>query len=303
MKRIAITICAGSTALTAVAGDWTVKDGKIPEIHYKGKLKTKVYADAKGKPALHPLVGPDEIHMTRAFPLEAVREGEKKDHPHHTGLWFTHGRVNGRDFWHGGHDVIRTDSQKVVADEAGATITSSHSWVAEGGRTECTDNRVIRLSGDDDELIVDYRITINAKDHDVLLGDTKEGTFAFRTHPRLRGKDMGATMVNSEGQKGKGIWGKKAKWVCYYNTIGGKVHGVTIMDKPGNLRHPTTWHARDYGLLTANPFGISKFLRQKGGDHTVRKGESLTFNYRVILHRGNPEEAGIEKIYEDWAEE
>ena len=123
MKRIAIAVCVGSTALTAVAGNWTVKDGDTPEIYYKGKLKTKVHADAGGKPALHPLIGPDEIYMTRAFPLEALREGEKKDHPHHTGLWFTHGSVNGKDFWQGGRNLIKTDSQKVVADETGATIS------------------------------------------------------------------------------------------------------------------------------------------------------------------------------------
>ena len=26
-------------------------------------------------------------------------EGEDKDHPHQRSLWFTHGKVNGVDFW------------------------------------------------------------------------------------------------------------------------------------------------------------------------------------------------------------
>ena len=34
---------------------------------------------------------------------------------------------------------------------------------------------------------------------------------------------------------------------------------VTLMDHPSNLRHPTWWHARDYGFMAANPFGRAAF--------------------------------------------
>ncbi len=54
-------------------------------------------ADAP-KPYLHPLRSASGKIVTRRFPMEQV-EGEVRDHPHHRGLWFSHGDVNGYDFW------------------------------------------------------------------------------------------------------------------------------------------------------------------------------------------------------------
>src|SRR5437868_4187671 len=50
------------------------------------------------KPYLYPLRSPSGKIVTRHFPIETV-EGEPKDHPHQRGLWFSHERVNGFDFW------------------------------------------------------------------------------------------------------------------------------------------------------------------------------------------------------------
>jgi hypothetical protein len=72
------------------------------------------------------------------------------------------------------------------------------------------------------------------------------------------------------------------------------------MDHPSNLRHPTWWHARDYGLLAANPFGIHDFEAKKDktlGNHVLKKGESLTFRYLVVLHHGSVENA---KLADHW---
>jgi hypothetical protein len=81
--------------------------------------------------------------------------------------------------------------------------------------------------------------------------------------------------------------------------------GVAILYHPGNPRHPTWWHVRDYGLFAANPFGIHDFERKPAGtgDLVVPAGESITFRYRVIFHQGNTEEAGIEKLYQDYTRE
>ena len=57
----------------------------------------------------------------------------------------------------------------------------------------------------------------------------------------------------------KPIWGKRADWVDYYGNVAGEIVGIAIFDHPKNLRHPTYWHARSYGLLAANPFGLREF--------------------------------------------
>ncbi len=50
------------------------------------------------KPYLHPLRSASGKTVTRGYPMENIA-GETHDHPHHRGLWFSHGDVNGLDFW------------------------------------------------------------------------------------------------------------------------------------------------------------------------------------------------------------
>src|SRR5215831_15317331 len=50
------------------------------------------------KPYLHPLRSASGKSVTRLYPMQNV-PGETHDHPHHRGLWFSHGNVNGLDFW------------------------------------------------------------------------------------------------------------------------------------------------------------------------------------------------------------
>ena len=54
-----------------------------------------------------------------------------------------------------------------------------------------------------------------------------------------------------------------------------------------------------FGLLTANPFGISYFEKKpKGtGDHTIKKGETFTLRYRLFIHKGNHEEAKVDEHF------
>src|SRR5256885_15196958 len=50
------------------------------------------------KPTLYPLRSASGKLVTRGWPLDP-RPGERVDHPHHIGLWFTYSDVNGLDFW------------------------------------------------------------------------------------------------------------------------------------------------------------------------------------------------------------
>ncbi|HVJ80471.1 MAG TPA: DUF6807 family protein, partial [Planctomycetia bacterium] len=56
--------------------------GGKPFFHYNVK-------DVR-KPNVFPLIGPSGASMTQSGP---------SDHIHHRSLWFTHGKVNGVDFW------------------------------------------------------------------------------------------------------------------------------------------------------------------------------------------------------------
>ena len=79
-------------------------NGKLAEaesikVTINGKPFTEFFSGPDTvKPYLHPLRSASGKIVTRRYPMENV-EGEKKDHPHHQGLWFAHGDVNGLDFW------------------------------------------------------------------------------------------------------------------------------------------------------------------------------------------------------------
>src|SRR5437016_7325961 len=78
------------------------------------------------KPTLYPLRTASGKLVTRGWPLEP-RPGERVDHPHHVGLWFTYSDVNGLDFWN--------NSDAIPAARAPKMGTIVHRAVrrAEGG--------------------------------------------------------------------------------------------------------------------------------------------------------------------------
>jgi len=313
-------LCVVAAAVRAVnrpARRAQLKDlgGKI-EVRLDGKLFTEYRYEGYAKPILYPIIGPGGVPMTRNYPMKKGVKGEATDHPHHTSLWYTHGDVNGHDFWavgKGKGKIVRDGAVKVVASDTLAAIRTRNKWLAANGKVQCTDERTIAFPPVDGGRAIDYEITIKASEGDVTFGDTKEGTMAIRTNPVLRvtGPLARGKCCNSEGIKGKGIWGKRARWVDYWAPIdpsadsgqAGKTVGVAIFDHPSNPRHPTRWHARTYGLVTANPFGLHHFAgKPKGaGNMTIKAGKSVTFRYRFLFHSGDVKQAGIAERYEEFA--
>ena len=110
-------------------------------------------------------------------------------------------------------------------------------------------------------------------------------------------------MLNSEGHTGGNCWGKRAKWISYSGKVKDKLLGIAMFDHPKNPRHPTNWHARSYGLCSANIFGKRHFERlpdKSAGNYILKKGQSLTFRYRLYWHAGKGEAKKIEAQYREW---
>lgn len=267
-----------------------------------GERFTEYRYGNKGKPILYPVIGPHGIAMTRHYPMKKGAPGEASDHPHHQSIHYNH-PVSGHDFWHGrGGSQIRNDTiRSVKVADGAAVIVSDNSWVAGNGKRVLSDTTEIRAGVTEGGRYIDYQITVKATDGDIRFEDTKEGTMSIRTHPALRLTGQVATgrAINSEGVTGKAIWAKQAEWVDYWGTIDGKNVGIAIFDHPLNPRHPTTWHARDYGLIAANPFGKRHFKAGKGA-MTIKNGSSATFRYRFFFHEGTHEEADIPSRYAQW---
>ena len=284
-----------------------------------GKLFTELRHGDSPHVYYWPLIGPDGVKVTRAWPMEKVA-GEEQDHPHHRSMWFSHGQVNGVDFWgedasYKGapkHPVGKIVLDKVIAAKGGGdsgVVTTSQKWVAPDGSVPVTSLQTLRVHDrPESERMFDFETTLTAGGKDVTFGDTKEGTFAVRIAESMRLKQPKAPgaghIVNSEGLRDDKVWGTKAKWVDMSGPIGGKTYGIAIFDHPSNLRHPTRWHARDYGLFAANPFcevEMDKSQPKGAGDYVLKAGQSITFKYRVLIHTGEADAAEIGKRFSEYA--
>lgn len=276
-------------------------------------FSTFFYGPDAPKPYLHPLRTASGKIVTRAYPMADV-EGESRDHPHHRGLWFTHGDVNGFDFWANEERQKGPKKGKIVLEKAGpvqsgkkkGTLEATFNWLDPQGNTVLKEARKMVFYADRDRRVIDVYVTLTAAT-DVKFGDTKEGTFAIRLatpleepSPKSKGVTRTGKMVNAEGlETEKNVWGKRSAWVDYEGELEGEKLGIAILDHPSNPRHPTYWHSRGYGLFAANIFGVHDFTRDKSKDGSLNleKGKSLRFLYRVVIHPGDAKTAQIAKEF------
>ena len=288
-------------------------------IEIDGKPFSELFIGAStNKPYMHPLRSATGKIVTRAYPMDTV-EGESKDHPHHRGLWFTHGDVNGFDFWANedgqkaagpkGKVVIK----KVVDVKSGkksGMLAANFDWLDTQGKAILSETRTTVFYSHPTLRTMDFDITLKALEK-VTFGDTKEGTFAIRLaagleEPQKKSIPMPkrtGLMVTAEGKRGeKEVWGKRSKWVDYFGELEGEKVGIAIFDHPTNPKHPTYWHSRSYGLFAANIFGEHDFYddKSRNGSITLPPSETLRFRYRVVIHPGDDQSAGIARMYDEY---
>ncbi|HEY4760298.1 MAG TPA: PmoA family protein [Thermoguttaceae bacterium] len=272
-----------------------------------GQLFTEYIIQSGNKPILWPIIGPTGKPMTRAFPMENQTD-EKKDHPHQRSMWFTHGAVNGIDFWTEGAgrgSIKHRDFVKLQSGKTGLIVTRND-WLAPDGKCQCEDQRTLIFGADAVSRWIDFCITIQALDKPVTLGDTKEGTFGLRVvEPLAVESHQGGRIINSNGQLNNDTWGKAASWVDYHGSIDCQTVGIAILNHPSSFHYPTFWHVRGYGLFAANPFGLREFSgdSQKDGTHSIQSGKSITLRYRVLFHLGDEKVGKIAQAFSNYSKQ
>ena len=258
------------------------------------------------KPILYPAYSPSGVMMNRHYPL---REGESKDHPHHTGMWFTYGEVNKTDFWvnRGTEKQIKQVDIKTETSPAGTgTIRADLIWQDENGRYLLKEERVMRFTAGPDEYTIDFSFKLTASETAVVFHDSKEGLFAFRVADWLREKEKGGTgryLASTGAESEKNTWGKRAAWVRLEGQKDAKILGVCILNHPESVNYPTYWMNRGYGLFAANPLGQYVYDKHhKTGDPkhlnlTLKPGESALFKFRLVIYEGARDKAYWDEMH------
>jgi hypothetical protein len=328
MKPLIVAIIAALPVLAVAGTAAPAPSTDSPRVTFK-RLDDRVRIEIGGKhfsdyihrgwpkPALYPILDADGIGYTRDFPFKRDST-DVPDHDWHRGVWFAHGLVNGHDFW---REIPERKTGSIVLDAILETrdgptglLRTRSRWVAADGKVICTDETEIRIQRSAAGTVMDYQVRLLASHGPLVLGDTEEGTMAVRVNEALRvthGKDKDkrpgrGRLVNSAGDSGIPAWGKRAAWCDYSGPLAdGTVIGVALLEHPRNPRHPTWWHARDYGLLSANPFGKHDFEKLKSepnaGDLSIPGGGELVLRYRLIFHRGDEKTARIAEQYRAYA--
>ena len=299
------------------------RSGYEIEVLVDGQPFTTYYFDpAIAKPYLMPLRTASGVIVTRGFPVRNdVSKGDPKAssfEPHQRPLYFGHGDIDGLDFWqeqvfdkyyndHGhqgyGHMVNESVETGPAKGDSG-TIRATYALESPNNRVIGEETQSFTFRGDRTTRIIDCEFVVHATAGPIDFGDTKEGTFAIRLAPELSAPND--HMINSNGAEGeKAIWGKPADWVEYSGSISGKRVGIAVFDSPKSFRHPTTWHARAYGLFAANPFGLREFTSNpdKDGSWAVPEGKSIRFRYRVLIREGDFTPSQISEAYKEYSRE
>ncbi len=290
-----------------------------------------VYPTTLKKPVLYPLRAASGVPVTRGWPMDPL-PGERVDHPHHVGLWFNYGDVNGLDFWNNS-DAIKPEEapkmgtvvhRRVRRAQSGRGVGAlevTADWVDHAGKALLREDTRFEFRALPDGRAVDRITTLTALGDTVRFTDNKEGLIGLRVarsleHPATKpevftdanGRPTPVAVLNntgvtgryrsSEGREGDAVWGTRARWTELTGTVRGEPVTLAILDHPRNVGFPTYWHARGYGLFAANGLGQKAMSEGKEElNFRLAPGASTTFRHRVLILSGTAAPGAIERQY------
>lgn len=283
---------------------------------------------ARKRPFFHPVSTPAGHVLTTNAP---------DDHPWHHGLWFTIKFVNGENFWeeYDSYGVLR-HVERPVADQqvsgdamgelgrrpgvAGAALEAAGSawhwkgdlvWIRPDRETVIIDEKrqISFVPIDGESYAIDFRTELVPR-ADVELDRTPfttwggYGGLAFRG----RGDFHDTRLLLSDGRLEQRVLGERAAWLDLSGAVGGEdgdaPAGICILDSPSNPSHPVPWYASTraatYGDEGWSNFVNAAFLWE--GPVSVGAGDTISFDYRVIVHDGIWDSERAQAGYDRWVD-
>ncbi len=292
--------------------EFVEKQDKI-EVLIDGNMVTRyIFTDSLTKPVLFPILSPSGTVMTRQYPFARV-EGERTDHKHHTGLFFTFDGANGEGFWNNSSIPQKIKHIKVKEMQGGTgqgVLSTVIHWMDSTGQAMLVEERKMTFIPGESEYKMEFDITLKALDNKVVFRDNKEGMFAIRVAHWLRENDGTGEYLSSNGEKKeKNVWGKRAAWMRLEGEFQNKTCGFVIFNHPSSTNYPTFWHARGYGLFAANPLGQAVFQKAHKKEKvepfnlTLEAGKSAVFRFCVLVYEGkNLQQAVLEQKFKKYQE-
>jgi hypothetical protein len=325
----------------ALAQKVEVKDDPVNDridIFIEGKPFTSfLHSPRLEKPVLFPVHAPNGAVVTRGYPI-APRPGERVDHPHHEGIWFNHGGVNGLDFWNNSSAIPDSLKKnyghiavvKILKAQGGnkGIVKEESDWMDNSGTLILRETTEYIFSSTGGVWTIDRVTRLKALNGDVTIADSKEGLFAIRVDRAFempsneplvftdsRGNPTEVKVVDntgvtgmytgSNGKKGDAVWGTRNNWVVLSGTKDGTPVSMALFDNPLNPGFPARFHARGYGLFSVNNFGSRSYdPSAEKSDYLLKSGKSVSLVHRFCVKSGSELTAAeAEKIFEEFRNE
>jgi hypothetical protein len=244
------------------------------------------------------LHAPDGTLVTRSHPPDP--KNDLADHAaFHPGLWLAFGDLNGADFWRNKDRIRHVGFVEEPRGGPGRGSFAVKNQYESGARTIATEVGRITISIRPAGYLVLWDSEFTPKDGELRFGDQEEMGLGVRMATPLA-VVKGGRIINSDGLKDESqVWGKPADWCAYTGSVDGRRAGVALMPHPQNFRR-SWFHARDYGLLVANPFGRNAFTKGAKSEVVVKKGQGLRLRFGILVFGGQPD---LGAAYRDYLKE
>ncbi|MDR1331805.1 MAG: PmoA family protein [Tannerella sp.] len=292
---IALLLCSCGMAKAERPAVLAVKTGSRIDITVGNKFFTSYHFQEDEKyPYFFPLNAP-----VSGAGVTSMRNGIW---PHHSSLFFGCDRVNGGNYWQEGLErgrIVSLGARIIEAKGERAVIEDECIWKRPDAEAPILDRRRITVTAPSENVFqLDFDIEMEML-MDVTIEKTNHSLFSVRVDPDLS-VEQGGTMVNTEGlTTEKGTFGAASPWIDCYATRKTGVEGIAVLQHPSNPWYPSPWFTRDYGFISPTPM----YWPANEKDTRLKKGEKLVLHYRVLVHAGDTQQAGIAAAFEEYGKE
>ena len=245
---------------------------------------------------IHPLYDPVGVPLTDDFP---------PDHPHHRGVFLAWPRITVLDeqvdVWHlrGIRPEFEEWGPREVTRDS-ASFEASQLWTLDDGTDAARARLRYRVHASDDSgRLIDLHATVTNLTEETL---TLRGSGAAYggLNVRIDGERPDVIITTAEGRLDGDAneIDPPSPWADHSTRSSeGRPHtGVALFQHPENPGFPARhWTLRRYGFLGAAWPGDES--------HEIAPGESLDMRYRLFIHRGTAEDAGVANRFDEFVRE
>ena len=301
IRVLALSICAISASYGAAAEpvqkkkiDFVAGDGRVAVLLDGMPVAVYCYDDITTlRPYFAHVRTPSGIQVTRNHP--PIAGHDLADHDSlHPGIWLAFGDINSLDFWRNKGRIKHNafiEPPTVKAGRGSFKVQNDYLDPKDPSRIVCSDLTRYTFVPFGSSYFILWDISFTS-DQPFTFGDQEEMGLGIRMATPVRVGDTGTekvppgngTITNSAGAVNeKSMWGDSADWCDFSGTIADQRVGATILCHPENFRK-SRFHARDYGMLTANAFAQGSFGKGDKLETTVQPGKPLRLRYGLYIH-------------------